>query len=163
LNAYFGKTEQFDAEKILIDFVGTYNVTSQLSLVLNFDWDQQQNVPIDLIGNTKDASWHAAALYVNYAINDQWRVSARGEYLHDTDGFVTGAEQTLKEGTLTVGFAPVKNFELRAEIRYDKSGSDINTFYKTRAAQAEGIPDTTSLFQFAIQGVYKFSAPPPSS
>ncbi len=162
LNGYFGKVEQFDAEKTLIDVVGTYNVTSQLSIVLNFDWDQQDNGLIDAGGNLKDASWNAAALYVNYAINDQFRVSLRGEYLDDQDGFVTGAKQTLKEGTLTVGYSPVKSFELRAEFRYDKSGAGTPTFFKTRAAIAASTPDTDSLSQFALQAVYKFSAPPPA-
>jgi hypothetical protein len=156
VNAYFGKAEAFDAEKTLIDVVGTYNVTSQLSIVLNFDWDQQK------FSDDTDASWHAAALYVNYAINDQWRVSLRGEYLDDMDGFVTGAEQTLKEGTLTVGYAPVKNFELRAEVRYDKSGSNTPTFYKIRPTVTGQLPDSDNLSQFALQAVYKFSAPPPA-
>lgn len=163
LNAYYGKVEAYDAEKALIDFVATYNVTSQLSLVLNFDWNQQQNGLVNQAdGSLHDASWHAAALYVNYAINDQFRVSLRGEYLDDLDGFVTGAHQTLKEGTLTFGYAPVKNFELRAEFRYDKSGANTPTFFKTRTALANNAPDSSNLSEFALQGVYKFSAPPPA-
>ena len=160
-NAYFGKNEAFDAERTLIDIVATYNATSQLSIVLNFDWDQQQDALIDGAGGLHDASWNAAALYVNYAINDQFRVSLRGEYLDDEDGFVTGAHQTLKEGTITLGYAPVKNFELRAEFRYDKSGADTPTFYRTRPT-ADSSPDSDNLSEFALQAVYKFSAPPPA-
>ena len=162
VNAYFGKNEAFDAEKTLVDVVATYNATSQLSFVLNFDWDQQDDALIDEGGGLHDASWNAAALYVNYAINDQWRVSLRGEYLDDTDGFVTGAHQTLKEGTITFGYSPVKAFELRAEFRYDKSGSGTPTFYRTRTAVTDGTPDSDNLSQFALQAVYKFSAPPPA-
>jgi hypothetical protein len=161
VNAYFGKAEAYDAEKTLIDVVATYNVTSALSLVLNFDWDQQQDGLIDDAGFLHDASWNAAALYVNYAINDQFRVSVRGEYLDDQDGFVTGAHQTLKEGTVTLGYSPVKNFELRAEVRYDKSGADTPSFYRVRPVEGVG-PDSDHLSEFAIQGVYKFSAPPPA-
>jgi hypothetical protein len=167
-NAYMGKARAFDAagtllyegEKTLIDVVATYNVTSALTLILNFDWDQQQNVPF-VDGFLHDASWNAAALYVNYAINDQFRVSVRGEYLDDTDGFVTGAHQTLKEGTITFGYSPVKSFELRAEFRYDKSGAGTPTFFRTQAAVNAGTPDSDNLSEFALQGVYKFSAPPP--
>jgi hypothetical protein len=159
VNAYFGKNEAFDAEKTLVDVVATYNATSQLSFVLNFDWDQQDDALIDEAGGLHDASWNAAALYVNYAINDQWRVSLRGEYLDDTDGFVTGAHQTLKEGTITFGYSPVKAFELRAEFRYDKSGSGTPTFYHSRSAEG---PDSDNLSEFALQAVYKFSAPPPA-
>jgi Putative beta-barrel porin-2, OmpL-like. bbp2 len=159
VNAYFGKNTI--GEKTLIDFVGSYNVTSALSIGLNFDWDQQQDGLVDDAGNFHDASWHAAALYVNYAINDQWRVAGRAEYLDDRDGFVTGAEQTLKEGTITVGYSPVKSFELRAEFRYDKSGANTPSFYKTRTAFDAGTPDSDSLSGFILQGVYKFTSPPP--
>src|SRR3954470_8801349 len=160
-NAYFGKNEAFDAERTLIDIVATYNATSQLSFVLNFDWDQQQDGLIDAAGGLHDASWNAAALYVNYAINDQFRVSLRGEYLDDEDGFVTGAHQTLKEGTITLGYAPAKNFELRAEFRYDKSGAGTPTFFRTRPTGSSS-PDSDNLSEFALQAVYKFSAPPPA-
>ena len=156
--AYFGKVPGFDAEKTLVDVVATYNATSQLTLILNFDWNQQDKAFTD----GSKASWNGAALYVNYAITDQWRVSLRGEYLDDKDGFLTaGHPQTLKEGTLTLGFSPIKNFELRAEVRYDRSSSSSPQFYRTLAAQAAGIPNSDSLSEFALQGVYKFSAPPP--
>jgi hypothetical protein len=161
VNAYFGKNEAFDAEKTLIDVVATYNVNSQLSVILNFDWDQQQDALVDGAGGLHDASWNAAALYVNYAINDQFRVSLRGEYLDDKDGFATatGRSQTLKEGTITFGYSPVKAFELRAEFRYDKSGAGTPIFVRSRAADA--LP-SDNLSEFALQAVYKFSAPPPA-
>src|ERR1700742_3887511 len=148
VNAYFGKNEAFDAEKTLVDVVATYNATSQLSFVVNFVWDQQDDGLIDATGGLHDASWNAAALYVNYAINDQFRVSLRGEYLDDTDGFVTGAHQTLKEGTITFGYSPVKAFELRAEFRYDKTGSGTPTFYRTRSDITNGTPDSDYLSEF---------------
>jgi hypothetical protein len=168
VNSYIGKNQTFDSaggaidsEKILVDVVATYNVTSQLSLILNFDWDQQQDGLVNAFGQHSDASWNGAALYVNYAISDQFRVSVRGEYLDDKDGYVTGANQTLKEGTVTFGYSPFKSFELRAEFRYDKSGHNTPLFYKTQAALAARTPDGDSLSEFALQAVYKFSAPPP--
>jgi len=157
LNAYFGKAEAFDAEKTIIDFVGTYNVTSALSVILNFDYNKQDNAFTD----GSSASWNGAALYVNYAINDQWRVSLRGEYLDDKDGFLAGG-QTIKEGTLTFGYAPVKNFEVRAEFRYDKSAADKPIFFRTKTALDSATPDSDNLSQIALQAVYKFSAPPPA-
>jgi hypothetical protein len=161
VNAYFGKDGTYEAERTLIDVVATYNATSQLSFVLNFDWDQQQDALIDDAGGLHDASWNAAALYVNYAINDQFRVSLRGEYLDDKNGLPTGQHQTLKEGTITLGYAPVKNFELRAEFRYDKSGADTPTFYRIKPTEGS-LPDSDNLSEFALQAVYKFSAPPPA-
>jgi len=146
---YFGKSEAFDAERDLVDIVATYNATSALTFVLNADYNKQE------FAGGGDATWAGVAAYVNYAINDQWRVSVRYEYEDDKDGFLTGAEQHLQEGTITFGFAPVKSFELRLEGRYDNAGS-VDTFYKTSSAVVAGIPDTDSLSQFAIQGVFKF-------
>ena len=156
--AYFGKVQGFEAEKTLVDVVATYNATSQLSIVANFDWNQQDNA----FTNGSKASWNGTALYVNYGINDQWRVSVRAEYLDDSDGFLTGSVQTLKEGTVTFGYSPVKAFELRAEFRYDQSKATAPVFFRTLAAKNAGIPNGDHLSEFALQAVYKFSAPPPA-
>jgi hypothetical protein len=156
--AYFGKVQGFEAEKTLVDVVATYNATSALSIILNFDWNKQDNAFVD----GTSATWNGAALYVNYGINDQWRVSVRGEYLDDKDGFLTGSIQTIKEGTVTFGYSPVKSFELRAEFRYDRSNANAPIFFKTLAAKNTATPDSDNLSEFALQAVYKFSAPPPA-
>ena len=46
-------------------------------------------------------------------------MSVRGEALDDRYGFITGTPQTLKEGTVTFGYQPARDFELRIEGRYD--------------------------------------------
>lgn len=148
LQGYFGKVPGYDAERSFIDFVGTYNLTDALSFALNYDWGmQQQNIGPDL-------KWNGFALYVNYAFTSQWRVSVRGEYLDDEDGFNTGTPQHLKEGTVTVGFAPAKSFELRLEARYD--WSDKQTFIKTAAVGAVPASFDDNQTELALQGVYKF-------
>lgn len=157
--AYVGKTQgtagtlAWDGEKSLVDVVLTYNATSQLTFVLNGDYDRQDNVVDTGTGASFDAKWYGIAAYANYAINDNWRVSLRGEYLKDKDGFISGANQSLKEGTITVGYDPTKVFELRVEVRYDKAGEDIFT-------RAVTFPEfSNNLFEFALQGVYKFPTP----
>jgi hypothetical protein len=146
LQGYFGKDPGYEAERSLIDFFGTWNVTEALSLVLSYDSGSQQQ----LNGPTLD--WSGAAAYVNYAFNSRWRISVRGEYLDDKDGYNTGTAQTLKEGTVTFGFAAARNFELRLEGRYDKS--DQPTFVKTVSTGPVAYDDTQG--EFALQGVYKF-------
>lgn len=146
--AYFGKSEVFDAGKTLIDLVATFNATSALTLILNFDWDRQD------FRTASAATYDGAALYVNYAFTDQWRMSMRAEYLDDRDGFATGAVQTLKEGTLTFGYAPVKSFELRLEGRYDKAQSP--TFFRGNPASQATPELADNLSEIALQGVYKF-------
>jgi Putative beta-barrel porin-2, OmpL-like. bbp2 len=153
VQGYVGKDAAFDAPKTLVDAVATYNVTGALTFVLSYDWGQQKQ---HLAGDPT-LEWNGAAFYTNYAISDQWRVSVRVEYLDDKNGFITGTDiaQTLKEGTVTFGYDPIKNFELRIEGRYDKS---------TREPFVRAIPtseDATTIFansqtEFALQGVFKF-------
>jgi Putative beta-barrel porin-2, OmpL-like. bbp2 len=148
LQGYFGKVPGYDAERSFVDFVGTYNVTDALSVALSYDWGKQQQK------TGPDLDWDGVAAYVNYSFNTLWRVSVRAEYLHDKDGFNTGTMQKLKEGTVTLGFSPVKSFELRIEGRYDKS--DQATFVKTVTSGGLAATFDDNQSEFALQGVYKF-------
>lgn len=148
--AYVGKDPAYDATRALVDIVGTYNVTSSLSLILNYDWGQQEQRPV-LGTELPNLQWDGVAGYVNYAFNDQWRVSLRGEYLDDKGGFVTSTPQTIEEGTITVGYAPVKSFELRLEGRYDTS-NEATFIYKSADTETFDTHQTG----FAAQGIYKF-------
>jgi hypothetical protein len=149
--AYFGKfSPSLDAERTLVDVVATWNATSALAVIVNFDYGKQ-----DAAASTEGGTWNGTALYLNYAFNDQWRVSLRAEYLDDKDGYLTGTTgQTLKEGTVTFGYAPVKSFELRMEARYDKAQTDL--FQRTVAVGPAAATFADSLSELALQGVYKF-------
>lgn len=117
--------------RTLVDAVGTYNATSQLTFILNVDWGQQENFTSLVDGTSIKAKWDGVAGYANYQVNDQWRVSVRAEYFDDKDGYRTGVIQKWKEVTLTLAYLPTKFFELRGEFRGDKS--DSNAFVKDPA------------------------------
>jgi hypothetical protein len=131
----------------LLDTVVTWSATSALQLVGSVDYGWVKDT-----STTPSASWYGFALYANYAFNDQWRVSVRPEYLDDRDGYLTrnfstsftGTDQKLKEITATVGFDPIKSFELRVEGRYD----DPST-----AAGVQVVPKT---LQGWVEAIYKF-------
>jgi hypothetical protein len=151
--AYVGKDPTFDAQRTLVDAVATYSATDALTLILSFDWGKQKQHA----AGDPDLDWNGAAFYTNYALNDQWRVSLRLEYLDDKEGFVSGilgTAQKLKEGTVTFGYAPVKSFELRMEARYDKS--DKSTFVRKITTDTSINPFADSQTGVALQGVYKF-------
>jgi hypothetical protein len=128
LQGYYGEDTTFvgtTAHHALLDTVATWNVNSALTLVGSVDWgslDHSAFAPG--VGN---ANWYGVAGYINYAINDLWRVSGRGEYFDDRKGYLTGVGtglnpvtgQKLYEGTVDLGYDPVKNVELRLEGRYD--------------------------------------------
>lgn len=127
----------------LLDLVATINVTDALSFALNYDTDKQDHGKLD--GSA--AKWDGLAGYANYKFSDQWRVSLRTEKLKDKDAFATGTQQTLKENTLTVGYAPASSLELRGEYREDKS--DQKTFLESGKA-------TDKQHTLALEAVYKF-------
>ena len=148
LNGYFGKEPAYDAQRSFLDLVGSYSITDALTVALSYDWGRQAQVA------AADLKWDGVAAYVNYAINGQWRVSLRGEYLDDQNGFVTGTPQKLKEGTLTFGYEPLKNFELRLEARYDSS--DQVRFLKSIQGGGEDLGYADNQTELAIQALYKF-------
>lgn len=159
LTGYFGKDDViYDDQKLsLIDFVGTYNVTSALTLILNADMKQVSGNGLG--GNDATQHINGFAGYANYGINDSMRVSFRGEYL---DYIAVGH---AFEGTLTFGYTPVKNFEVRAELRYDRLSNDkmlTDLFYvRSLGNDSSESPEilANNNTEFALQGVYKFSLP----
>jgi hypothetical protein len=147
-------------DRLLVDVVATWAITDKLTLVGNFDYGEQKD---DTAGALPDKyKWDGGALYVNYQFTDQWSASLRGEILDDKDGYRTGEVdpgtgkgQKWKEVTLTVGYAPSKNFLLRLEGRYDKSdvtGAFVESVDSTTAA-VQGNDKQSSV---AIEAIYKF-------
>ena len=149
---YAGKDPVYGAERTFFDTVATLNATSSLSFVVSYDWGKQETSAATP-GNLTGGDWEGVAGYVNYQLSSQWRVSLRGEYLDDKNGttLVTGTRQILKEGTITVGYDPVSDFELRLEGRYDTSSEP--TFVKAVNPVTVYSGNQTEV---ALQGVYKF-------
>ena len=147
-----------------LDVVGTVNATSRLTLVADYADAKQDNATLTGTGvlsgsnilngqilaanTTVNAKWHSLALYANYHITDQWRVAYRNENFDDPDGFRSGISQRLKSNTVTVGYSPVKNLELRGEVRFDKSST--NAFL-----QSDGT-GKNSQHTLALDAVYQF-------
>ncbi len=132
----------------LIDLVGIFNATEQLTLIVNFDYGSQENATL-AAGNNGTAKWSGIAGYANYQINEQWRLSGRVEYLNDSDGYRTGVVQKWKEATLTVGYMPIKALELRAELRADSS--NVASF-----VNSSGTDSSTSQRSLGLQAIYSF-------
>jgi len=142
--------------RTLVDAVGTYNATSELTFILNLDWGQQENVTSLVDGTSIKARWDGAAAYANYQVNDQWRLSVRAEYFDDKDGYRTGVIQKWKEATLTLAYLPTKFIELRGEVRGDKS--DSNAFVKDAAffSGVSGAGITDNQTSIGLEALYKF-------
>lgn len=130
----------------LLDLVGTLNATDVLSFGANIDILHKDDYNGPGSGTGKA---NGLALYANYALADQWTLSARGEYIDDQQGIVSGmAANKLKEATLTLSYAPVKAVKLMAEVRQDRSDKKIFT-------DTSGNP-TDKQTSLQLQAVYSF-------
>jgi hypothetical protein len=132
----------------LLDVVFTYAATDSLNFALNYDGGTQENFTSLVNGSNVKAKWSGVAAYVNYQINEPWRISVRAETFNDADGYRTGVIQKWNEATLTVGYAPAKNVELRGEVRKDTSD-------KASFAYNDGIA-RKSQNSVGLEAIYKF-------
>ncbi len=97
-------------------------------------------------------NWQGLALYLRGQVTDKFALSPRFEWFDDSDGFVTGTAQALKEFTMTGEIKHSKGLIFRAEYRRDWSDEDY--FSK------EGTPkNNQNTFTFAF--IYSFSSKAP--
>jgi len=136
-------------QRTLIDLIATFNVTEKLSLVTNYDGAIQTKATLPS-GNVAEVVWQGIAGYINYIFTEKWRTSVRGEIFSDRNGYRTGVAQCWKELTLTLGFEPIKNFELRAETRHDFS--NVSSFVNKNS-----IGTNNNQQSYALEAFYQFA------
>lgn len=129
----------------LLDVLGTFKLTDRLTLIGNYDYGTQERGGSD----GGKAKWQGFAGYANYQLGEQWRLSARAEYFDDRDGYRTGVAQKWKEATLTLAYLPSKPWEIRAEVRGDRS--DERAFL-----DSDGLTPTKSQRSFGLEMLYVF-------
>ncbi|MGO9445991.1 MAG: outer membrane beta-barrel protein [Thiobacillaceae bacterium] len=149
---YSGQAPSADGTgvKTLYDVVATINATDALSFVVNGDYLTQDNNGVNGASTTADG----VAGYVNYAINGQWSVTLRGEYIDDKDGALSGTtpmSNTLKEASLDLNYTPTKNTMFLAEVRQDNSDKKLFDFNVNT-----GNPSATYQDSFELEAIYKF-------
>ncbi|MEM7151554.1 MAG: outer membrane beta-barrel protein [Myxococcota bacterium] len=95
--------------------------------------------------------WAGAMASARFQATDWLGLAARGEYLFDPDGFMSGApSNTLATGTLTADFKPAKMLTLRFDARGDASQEAIfSTGTATPSADPE-MPTPPELRQFQL-------------
>lgn len=99
-----------------LDFVGSAQLTDKLQFVLNTDGFSQHSATLG------PAYADGFAAYLNYAVNQRWKASVRGEWLktrHLTLNTPADGKATLSEVTVTLGYSPVHSVTLLGELRYD--------------------------------------------
>lgn len=127
LAGYYGPEEEGnnDSKRALVDFIATYKPFEKLTLKINADYAQEE----DLVSVGKAATWSGVAAYARYDFNDTWSLSNRTEYFGDSDGvrITAGTPADYWENTATLELRPYKDLITRLEYRYDHATSDVYT------------------------------------
>ena len=155
VSGYFGDEPTLgggNAERDLIDLVANWTVNNSLNFGAEYLMVKQD----DFAPGQGTGKYQGLALYGNVMLNPQWRVTARGEYFDDKNGFHfattngAGGPQAVKyyEATLCLSWLPTSAVELRTEVRTDKANQSVYI-------DSDGSTSKT-LMTFALQGLYKF-------
>jgi len=113
----------------LLDLVATIKPIKPLSIILNYDNVFQDNTGTEAstaTGFPGSVRLSGISGIVKYDINDTFSISARGESVNDSDGYIgtpntPGTPQELAEFTLTPEIRLTGGLILRPEYRHDKS------------------------------------------
>lgn len=142
-----------------------------LSVALNLDWAGEEGVAgVGPGGAPAYAEWYGLAGIISYdfalpPISDEndkrFYVAMRGEFFDDVDGTRLGPLSTFLPGrsigvqvwelTWTLGWRPVENILLRAEVRYDKA--DDNIF---EVDSDNGLPSKNHQVTVALNALFTF-------
>lgn len=111
------QTDNADDIRMMSDTNLAVTLSDKVSAGLNYAY-----VKDELAGD--GISWQGVALYMRGQLTPKFAVAPRFEWYEDTDGFVTGAAQALKEFTLTGEIKHSQGLLFRAEFRRDWSDTD---------------------------------------
>jgi hypothetical protein len=100
----------------IADTYATWEATRKLTLAAEADFVEER-----LFTYSPPQHVTGGALYVSYQLTPKISLSARGEYMNDSDGLFSGESQILKETTFTVSWRPEIGFQLMGEFRGDWS------------------------------------------
>lgn len=139
------QADNSDDVRVMSDTNLAVTLTDKVSAGLNYAYTKDE-----IAGD--GISWQGLALYLRRQVTDRFAVAPRFGWYEDTDGFVTGAKQSLKEFTLTGEVKHSQGLLFRAEYRRD--WSDVAFFTKDKKAV-----DNQNTFTFAF--VYAFSSKAP--
>jgi len=120
-----------------------FNLSPKLGVTAGFDIGQEQKAK----GSSAMNTWYTPVLILQYTINDQWAIAARGEYYEDKNGVIiaTGTENGFKTTgySLNLDYAPAPNVLVRLEGRSLSSKDAI--FVKEATTQKNNAFVTASI------------------
>jgi len=117
---YLGGKEDTSLTANQIDLTATFQATDALLIGVNATTKMYAEDDV-----SEDESWFGAALYLNYAISDNFALGLRGEYFDDAYGLQYGvADMNLMEYTLSANLTK-GNLTFVPELRIDVASEDF--------------------------------------
>jgi hypothetical protein len=134
----------------LVDAVFSTNLSPNLTLILNADVGQQENMTPAGGGALVTEQYHGIAGYLNYKWSDPLHTSLRVERFIDEKGVLVSynGQVGVSEMTFTAGYTLNDHFEVRGELRGDRADKAIYT--------STSGPSYKTLTTAGIQALYRF-------
>jgi len=110
----------------LIDATLLLTPPGKVNAYINYDYGSNKNTTFncggeETCGFNHLSDWWGAAGAVHIQADAKSAISFRGEYFDDPDGYQTGTEQQLYEGTATYEYKWLEGLLMRVEYRIDQS------------------------------------------
>ena len=125
---YYTGPSNFDTQKgyrNLIDTTLLLTPNAKFNAYINYDYGQNRDGQWydgdSLVGDKALNHWQGVAVAVHEQFTGTSAFALRGEFFHDNNGFETGANQEVKEGTATYEYKWAEGLLARLEYRYDWS------------------------------------------
>jgi hypothetical protein len=136
-----------DGLRHLIDLVVVADPIERLRLVLNANYGMERLRSTQDLSKFDSANYWGVLLGGRVAIVDEFGIAARGEYVADPDGFLSGyferrEEISLVSGTLTLELLPADYLTVRLDNRIDWSDKRI---FNDAIRELTGTQFTTTL------------------
>jgi hypothetical protein len=112
----------------LIDLVVTADPIERLRLVLNADFGRDSVRSAKTPSEFEGTNYYGVLLGARLAVVDAFGLAARGEFFHDSNGYISGfpgEEMNLVGGTLTLELLPADFLTLRLDNRLDWASKQI--------------------------------------
>jgi len=116
-----------DNRRHMFDSIATYVANSKISLLANYDYGFDTQFAARRM-------WQGIAGYAKISFNGMdtgFKVVPRYEYFYDKNGFGTGANQVLQEGTITLQMVSKEAGTFWAEYRRDWSDQQVFSINKS--------------------------------
>jgi len=123
----------------------------KVNAYINFDYGMNRDA-LAAQDDTLLHDWWGVAGAAHIQASAKSAIALRGEYFDDPDGFQTGTQQHLAEGTFTYEYKWVEGALMRVEYRCD--ASNVNFFNKL-ANQSSSLQQTVTVAFIAFFGPHR--------